>query len=228
MAAPTAMVASQRPMTAPSVGPPPLNGVHSPPAPLKCPAVQRAPSGRNGEASTSCSWPLSKPKPSCSSQALHAFLPGSAEHRRAVGECKGVASQRASRHPRPHQSPSPRISLCRCLPAPFQPCPKHRAAPRAPLGMRCPSRPGTPRRGWSIHHQRGGEREPARTATHAFARLACGGRSGRERPSTQGQRPAADLAYSVSRRVLRGWQGWGDRGDRCGRQGWQAARLLSS
>jgi hypothetical protein len=103
MAAPTAMVASQRPMTAPSVGPPPLNGVHSPPAPLKCPAVQRAPSGRNGEASTSCSWPLSKPKPSCSSQALHAFLPGSAEHRRAVGECKGVAACLSS----PPSSPEP-------------------------------------------------------------------------------------------------------------------------
>ena len=92
MAAPTAMVASQRPMTAPSVGPPPLNGVHSPPAPLKCPAVQRAPSGRNGEASTSCSWPLSKPQAQLQQPSAACFP---TRERRASQSCGRVQRSRS-------------------------------------------------------------------------------------------------------------------------------------
>ena len=103
MTAPMAMVANQRPTIAASVGPPPLNGVHSPSAPLKCPAVHRAPGGRNGEASTSGGRPLSKTHaPSAAAKRRMRAYPGA----QSIPELWASAkeSRRAAHH---SSSPEP-------------------------------------------------------------------------------------------------------------------------
>ena len=200
MAAPIAMVTSHRPTSAPSFGPPPLNGVHSPSAPRKCPSVHRAPGGRKGEAVSSFSSPLSTTQAPLQ-QPNAACLPP--RERRAAQSYRRVYKGVAARLSLPALTrvPAPGYACAAaCRPASFQPCPKHRAAPRVPRGMRCPSRPGTPRRGWSSHPRRRVGRELSRTATPACPRPVCRGRSGRPRPSTQGQRPAARLARRAAQR----------------------------